>query len=139
MQPVQHAQPGRRGRPDAATRPTLRVLRAVVALQAVLVLAQAAFAGQFLSGNAAARLWHQGNAELIQLVALAQLVAAAVAWARGGPAWPTAASGLLLLAVGAQVALGYTHQVAVHVPLGVAILGLTVWLLAGLHPARPRE
>jgi hypothetical protein len=101
--------------------------------------AQAPLAGQFLSGNAAARLWHQGNAELIQLVALVQLVAAAVAWARGGPAWPTAASGLLLLAVGAQVALGYTHQVAVHVPLGVAILGLTVWLLAGLHLTRPRE
>jgi hypothetical protein len=66
------------------------------------------------------------------------LVAAAVAWARGGPAWPTAASGLLL-AVGAQVALGYTQQVDVHVPLGVAVLGLTVWLLAGLHLTRPRE
>jgi hypothetical protein len=56
-----------------------------------------------------------------------------------GPAWPTAASRLLLLAVGAQVALGYAHQVDVHVPLGVAILGITVWLLAGLHLTRPRE
>jgi hypothetical protein len=46
---------------------------------------------------------------------------------------------LQAMLVRAQVALGYTHQVAVHVPLGVAILGLTVWLLAGLHPARPRE
>jgi hypothetical protein len=132
MQPVQSAEPTRPADPSRAT----RVLRSVVTLEAVLVFVQAALAGQFLSGNAAALAWHERNAELIQLLSLVQLVAAIVAWRRGGPAWAVPVSALLLLAVGIQVGVGYNRELAIHVPLGVAILGSSVWLLAGLRPKR---
>jgi hypothetical protein len=114
-------------------------LRWVVSVQAVLLFLQAAFAGQFLSGNDGWRDWHAANGELLPLLSLAQLVIAVVVWRRRGPAWPAALSGVQLLAVGTQLGLGYAGQVAVHVPLGVAIFGLTVWLLVGVHrlAARP--
>jgi hypothetical protein len=38
---------------------------------------------------------------------------------------------LLLVAIVLQVGFGYGRQLAVHVPLGVAIFGTTLWLLIG--------
>jgi hypothetical protein len=134
MQPVQRAEPTR-PRPADPNWPT-GVLRSVVAVQALLVFAQAALVGQFLSGNAAALEWHERNAELVQLLSLVQLVAAIVAWRRGGRAWPVPVSALLVLAVGIQVGAGYNRELALHVPLGVAILGFSVWLVAGLRRKR---
>jgi hypothetical protein len=55
-------------------------LRAVVLVHAAMVLAQAAFAGRFLAGDAAGLRAHETNAGLIELVALLQLAA--------GPAGP---------------------------------------------------
>jgi hypothetical protein len=57
-----------------------------------------------------------------------------VLWRSGGPGWMALAGLALLLAVVVQNAMGQSGQVAVHVPLGVAILGL-----AGALPARTRD
>jgi hypothetical protein len=115
-----------------------RALRAVALAHAALVLAQAAFAGRYLGGDAASLRLHERNAELIVTLALVQLVLAVLVWRPGrGPGWPALASLVLWLAEVAQMAFGYGRALAVHVPLGVAIFGLTValtlatWRLAG--------
>ena len=109
-----------------------RPLRVIVLLHATLVLAQAAFAGQFLAGHAAWLRVHETNAGIIHLVAFVQLVAAILVWRPGrGPGWPALASLTLLLAEEFQLGFGYARLLALHVPLGVAIFGLTVVMVVG--------
>jgi hypothetical protein len=128
--------------------PAARPLRVIVLLHAVLVFVQAAAAGQFLAGNAAWLGVHEANAAIIQLVALVQLVVAILVWRPGrGPGWPALASLALLLAEELQMGFGYARLLGLHVPLGVAIFGLTVVMVVGTRrltrvepvpPARPR-
>jgi hypothetical protein len=117
-----------RARSTAAwTIPAFRVTLAVLTL---LVLLQAAFAGQFLSGNAGGLDMHRATAEVILVVAILQGLLSIVIWRPGhGPGWLPIAGVALFLAIGNQIGAGYEHRLALHVPLGVAILGFTVWLL----------
>ena len=109
-----------------------RPLRVVVLLHTALVLAQAAFAGQFLAGGGAWVRVHEANAGIIHMVAVFQLVLAILVWRPGrGPGWPALASLALLLAEELQMGFGYARILALHVPLGVAIFGLTVAILVG--------
>lgn len=109
-----------------------RPLRAVVLLHAALILAQAAFAGQFLAGDPAWVRVHELNGGIIHLVAFVQLVVAILVWRPGrGPGWPALASLALLLAEELQLGFGYARMLALHVPLGVAIFSLTVATLVG--------
>ena len=118
----------------------VRALRAVVLVHAAMVLAQAAFAGRYLAGDAAGLRAHETNAGIIELVALVQLGVAVVVWRPGrGPGWPALASLALLLAEGFQIGFGYGRVLAVHVPLGVAIFGLTVALVLGCWRLGRRE
>jgi hypothetical protein len=66
---------------------------------------------------------------LIPLLALLAVVLAVLVWRSGGPGWIALASLALLLAIILQNTMGQSGQVAVHVPLGVAILGLIGALL----------
>jgi hypothetical protein len=105
-------------------------LHLVLRLLALLVFAQAVFAGLFLDGKATWRQWHAINGMLlIPLLALLAVVLAVVLWRSGGPGWMALAGLALLLGVIVQNAMGQSGQVAVHVPLGVAILGLVGALL----------
>jgi hypothetical protein len=124
-------------------------LRVVLRLLAILVFAQAVFAGQFLDGNEAWRDWHASNGMLVlPLLALVEVVLAVLVWRSGRvPGWIALASAGLLLAILVQGGMGRNGQLAVHVPLGVAILGLVGALLAGTRdltaaptdPAASRE
>jgi hypothetical protein len=114
-------------------------LHLVLRLLALLVFAQAVFAGLFLDGNAAWRQWHAVNGMLlIPLLALLAVVLAVLLWRSGGPGWIALASLALLLAIVIQNAMGQTSQVAVHVPLGVAILGLIGALLGRTRNLAPQ-
>jgi hypothetical protein len=108
-------------------------LRVVLRLLAILVFAQAVFAGLFLDGNEAWRDWHASNGMLVlPLLARVEVVLAVLAWRSGRvPGWTVVASVGLLLAILVQGGMGRNGQLAVHVPLGVAILGLVGVLLAG--------
>jgi hypothetical protein len=118
------------GRPTGSRPGIAAALHLVLRLLALLVFAQAVFAGLFLDGNAAWRQWHAINGMLlIPLLALLAVVLAVVLWRSGGPGWMALAGLALLLAVIVQNAMGQSGQVAVHVPLGVAILGLVGALL----------
>ena len=113
----------------------VRVMRVVLGLLAVAVFAQAVLAGLFLDGGDAWRDWHAMNGMLVlPLLALIQSVLAVLAWLRGrAPWWLAVASGGLLLALLVQNMLGMTSQVAVHVPLGLAIFGLIGTLLVRIQ------
>jgi len=115
-------------------------LSAVLGLLAAAAFAQAAFAGLFLDGSPAWRDWHALNGMvLLPLLALVQAVLAVLAWRPGGGPGRLALAGLgLLLAVVVQSVLGSGGRLAVHVPLGVAILGLAGALLGRARAmARP--
>ncbi len=72
---------------------------------------------------------------LLPLLALLQVVLIVLVWRRGrGSGWLAIASLGLLLPVLVQSVLGMTGQVAVHVPLGVAIFGLVGTLLVAPEP-----
>jgi cytochrome bd-type quinol oxidase subunit 2 len=108
-----------------------RAMHVVLRLLAVAVFAQAVLAGLFLDGGDAWRGWHAINGMLVlPLLALIQVVLAVLMWRRSrGPGWLAVASLGLLLALLVQSVLGMTGQVAVHVPLGVAVFGLVGTLL----------
>ncbi|MFF3513273.1 hypothetical protein [Streptomyces sp. NPDC002573] len=124
---------------------TLAVFRAVVTCEAALALGQAVLAGSFLSGHYGALDLHALNATATGLTALAQIVAALLLWRPGGgPSWPLLAGIALFGAEAGQIAMGYTRVLAVHVPLGVAIIACTflmfgwAWRAAAAGPNRAR-
>jgi hypothetical protein len=49
-------------------------------------------------------------------------------WLRGGAGWPLLALSGLWLVEGFQIGMGYALVMAVHIPLGVAVVGVAVWL-----------
>ena len=120
-------------RPETGVPPPgmARAMPVVLWLLAVAVFAQAVLAGLFLDGGDAWRGWHAVNGMLVlPLLALIQVGLAVLLWRRGhAPGWLAVASLGLLLALLAQSLLGMTSQVAVHVPLGVAIFALAGTLL----------
>jgi hypothetical protein len=113
----------------------VRAMRVMLWLLAAAVFAQAVFAGLLLDGGDAWRDWHATNGMLVlRLLALTQVVLAVLVWRRGrGPGWLAIASVGLLLALQVQSVLGMTSQLALHVPLGMAIFGLVGTLLVRVH------
>ncbi|SDM19988.1 hypothetical protein [Nonomuraea jiangxiensis] len=102
--------------------------KAVTALNTVSVLVQAVTAGQLMSGGGAGL--HGTGALAVHVLGLVQVVAAVLMWRPGrGAGWPALVSVAVLLLGFVQSALGGSGAVAVHVPLGMAIFGLGVWLL----------
>lgn len=103
--------------------------RALTTLAAVLLFDQAVFAGQFLSGSYPALLTHRENATYAGVaVLLAGLSAILLRWPGKGPWWPLPACFGLFGLVAAQIMLGFGRVLAVHIPLGVTIIGLAVGL-----------
>jgi hypothetical protein len=104
----------------------------------VAILVQAGFAGSFLNGTTAALTWHEANAAVIGFGSLGQLVLASLAALAGHARWPVVASGLIFFAVGNQISLGYDRDLAVHVPLGVAVFGAQTATVLSLLARRSR-
>lgn len=105
-------------------------VRISASVAALLLLDQAVFAGQFLSGTFAALHTHRENATYAGITVLVTALCAGVLWRRGrGPAWPLLACLALFALIAVQIMLGFARVLALHVPLGV----LTI--MAGLHLA----
>ncbi|MEU4575040.1 hypothetical protein ACBI99_30260 [Nonomuraea sp. ATR24] len=107
----------------------LTAFKAVALLNAAAVLLQAVTAGQLMEG--AGRALHGAGAGAVHLLGLALVVSAVLVWRPGrGPLWPSLV-GLAVLLLGlVQSMVGGSGAVAVHVPLGMVLFGLSVWLLA---------
>ncbi|MHC1557602.1 hypothetical protein ACR9E3_01515 [Actinomycetospora sp. C-140] len=114
------------------------ILRGVAVLHAAMALVQPVAAGALLQASTVGLTVHQAVGGSLLLVTLVQVVAAVLAWRPGHlPAWPIAVAAGLVVAETAQVALGATGVLAVHVPLGVAIVGTAVWFAWWAVRARP--
>jgi hypothetical protein len=107
----------------------------------VLVLAQPVLAGMFLTGDVDAIAVHSAIGTALGLVELVLLAATVAYVVRRGRLWVLPAAVLLFLAVGFQIAMGYTRALQVHIPLGVAIVTaavlLAIWVWSP-SSARPR-
>ncbi|MFI5913215.1 hypothetical protein [Dactylosporangium sp. NPDC051541] len=103
--------------------------RIAMSTTAVMLFDQAVFAGQFLAGTFGALHTHRANATYS---GIAVLVAAAAAvplrWPGRGPLWPVLACLGLFGLIALQIVLGFQRLLTVHVPLGVAIIGLAAGL-----------
>lgn len=106
----------------------LTAFKILIALSGVAVLVQAVSAGQLLSGGSSGL--HAAGAGAVHLLQLLTFVAGILVWRPGrGPAWPALASLVAMLLGFVQSAVGGSGAVIVHVPLGMALFGITVWLV----------
>lgn len=115
--------------------------RVVAVLHAAMTVAQAFAAGALLQASDAGLVVHQAVGGTLLLVAMLQVPLAVLAWRPGRLSpWPIAVSVLLVVAETAQVAIGHTGLLAVHVPLGVAIVATAValaWWAVRARSIRP--
>jgi hypothetical protein len=115
----------------------LKLLRVIVSIHLFCAIAQAVFAGDFLSGFDAAVYRHEVLAWCMPGICLLQIGAAALLRVPRQPSGAVllfiVSSTLLFLAEGLQVGTGYGRFLEVHVPLGVLIpgclAGQLVWIL----------
>lgn len=111
-----------------------RVLASLAGLQAIAVLSQAWLAGGFLTGISGFLEVHRTMAfGVIQLIAYLAVIVAILYWRPGrGPTWPIAVTAVSVVAIGVQIAVGFSNVLQVHIPLGVSIFGLNLWLAIAL-------
>ncbi|MDX3246207.1 hypothetical protein [Streptomyces sp. ME18-1-4] len=106
------------------------IFRTTVTTEALLAFAQPVLIGGFLQGHYASLQLHKENATFTGVTAMVMLLAAVLQWRPGrGPAWPVFASLTVVAAIVAQIIMGYSRTLAVHVPLGVLIITGDVLLL----------
>ncbi|RFU42360.1 hypothetical protein DZF91_06930 [Actinomadura logoneensis] len=99
------------------------LFRVAAVLQALLVLLQAILAGRFLSGGYGALSAHSANAMFTILVGMVTVVAALLVWRPGGgPARQVGPAAVMVVLEIVQMVLGFGRMLAVHVPLGTALL-----------------
>lgn len=128
--------------PARRPRATLWTLRFLLTGHLVAVLAQPVLAGRYLTGDVDAIKAHGLIGSLMALGAMV-LIAGALAYVVGGRGrlWVLPVMVLLFLAEGFQIGMGYSRQLHLHVPLGVAIVVAAVLLAAWVwtpSAARPR-
>ncbi|MEU7904507.1 hypothetical protein [Actinoplanes sp. NPDC049118] len=105
------------------------VVRTLTVILLLQVLIQAALAGGFITGNVKLLGLHSANAILLVLTSAALLPATILLVRPGrGPWWPIAFSVGLWCAIVMQVGLGFARLVGLHIPLGMAVMGLTAAL-----------
>jgi hypothetical protein len=108
---------------------SLWLLRSLITVHLLAVLAQPVLAGLYLTGDVDAIGVHGLVGTLLALVGLV-VIGAALAYVLGGRGrlWVLPVAVLLFLAEGFQIAAGYTRQLELHIPLGVAIVVTSVLL-----------
>ncbi|CAM01136.1 hypothetical protein A8924_2224 [Saccharopolyspora erythraea NRRL 2338] len=104
----------------------LLALRLVATAHAVAIFGQPVFAGVFLSGDYDMLRLHATGADVVFYLALVQLVAAMVLWWRRGVRWPSAVALLIVLGETGQYSAGLSGDLELHIPLGVALVALTI-------------
>ena len=109
----------------------VRLFRLTVTVVALLTFAQAVFAGSFLAGYFGALDDHKNNSTITVAATAVMIMAALLLWRPGrGPAWPAWVSVLYFAVLALQTFLGYRRVLAIHIPLGTAIVAAIVLLLA---------
>jgi hypothetical protein len=114
------------------------LLRAFLTVQATEAFLQPVFEGRFLSGDFAMLAAHRTNATYVGVLAIIQIVVAIVAW-RVSLIPGAIVAGVVALAAATtlEIYLGFNRVLGVHVPLGVAIIGVSGWLAVWMWTHRP--
>lgn len=100
----------------------VRSLALVLVVQVVL---QAALAGGFITGRLTFLDLHSANGILLVLTSGALLPATVLLVRPGrGPWWPVAFSVVFWWLVAIQVGFGFARLVGLHIPIGMAVMGL---------------
>jgi hypothetical protein len=124
----------------AASRPAwpLGLFRGVATLYAVATVAQPFLAGLFLSGSFSALKAHEVTGQAVGGLGIVTLLCAVLLWRlRGTSTMAVRMSAGLLVADILQIILGYDRILALHIPLGVALvmgvgrLAIYAWREAG--------
>lgn len=111
---------------------TAVIARWTLIVHVALLAAQPFLAGAMLDAMSAdAQLWHRNVAMSLVTVGLVQVFATLAAW-KGAAAWPRDAfwASLAMWVIElVQFSLGHLSiSMAVHVPLGIALLGIALYL-----------
>lgn len=116
----------------------LGILRVLILLNGLAILSQAVTAGMFIGGDTAMRGVHGAGALVVHSLGLLLLIVAIAHWRPWrGSGFPALASLVLLFAGFAQSMTGDSGTTATHVPLGMGMFGLVVWMAVwALRPAR---
>ncbi|GLY94271.1 hypothetical protein [Actinoplanes sp. NBRC 103695] len=115
--------------PIPAPRPGARwpigVLRAVSVLVLIQVLLQAALAGGFVTGQVSLLGLHSANGTLLFLTSGLLVVGAVLLVRPGrGPWWPIVVATSVWLLITFQAGIGFARLIGLHIPIGVALMGL---------------
>ncbi|WP_112242813.1 hypothetical protein [Kribbella monticola] len=118
--------------PVRRPRVSLWALRLVLLLHTALVVAQPILAGYYLSGDSDAMDMHSPIGSTLWMISMIQLVPALLYWRPGGGRlWPAGLTLLLFVAEFLQMIFGHSQNLAIHVPLGsaivIAVVALTIW------------
>jgi hypothetical protein len=101
-------------------------LRLVAGLHAVAICLQPILAGVYLNGSGPAMRMHEPIGLGLTFLGLFQLLIATIWWRSGGSPLAPAVTLLITLGEGLQVATGYSRQLAIHIPLGIALVATAV-------------
>ncbi|MFI5730624.1 hypothetical protein ACIA49_10935 [Kribbella sp. NPDC051587] len=105
---------------------SLALLRLVAVLHAVAICVQPIAIGIYLNGSTTGLQIHEPMGLALTSLGLTQLVVAVIYWRCGGRGVAPVVALLILTAEVVQAAMGYSKQLAIHIPLGVALIGSTI-------------
>lgn len=116
--------------PPTARTATLWAFRLLTLAQAALFILQPISIGSFLQGSWAAFDLHSIVGGVLVLPTMATAGVGLLLAVLARRVWVGVGSMALGVLTTAQVGIGHTGMVSVHVPLGVALVALAVWLCA---------
>ncbi|MFJ8743312.1 MULTISPECIES: hypothetical protein [unclassified Embleya] len=106
------------------------MVRVLGVLFAVGTLTQAIVAGRFVTGDVDLLRVHGAVGGSLVLFPMVQMVAAVLLWWFGrGPVWYLAYPPVLFVLVVTQIGAGGARNLALHIPLGTALVGVAAWNL----------
>lgn len=128
MEQATVAVPAAPTRPRVRTRITWAVLAVVLGIHAAAAVGQPILAGVYLNGELEAMSYHGTiGSSIVAVTMLGMAPATLLFWLVGkGPWWYMVATVVLFFAEGLQIGMGYSRQFALHIPLGVFIVGMAV-------------
>jgi hypothetical protein len=111
---------------------SLAVLRVVAVVHAVALCLQPVLAGVYLNGSGTAVRIHEPIGLAVVFLCLGQLLIATIWWRTGGRALAAGLTAAMLAGEVLQVAMGYTRNLLLHIPVGITLVGtgvaVAVWL-----------
>ncbi|ADB34961.1 hypothetical protein Kfla_5957 [Kribbella flavida DSM 17836] len=114
----------------------LGVLRAVAVLHAVTVCLQPLLAGIYLNGSTAAARLHGPVGLTAAGLCATQLTLAILWWRASGPGWPVVLSAAVLAGEALMIHAGFGRELALHLPIGMAVVAGSVSFAAWAARAR---